>query len=149
MTIRSWFSGNRGDIDRAPGTGECASFAQSTGTQTALLDTVELPPIRRYSDDAPMETESEKIRRYQHQRLDESSDVEFWMSVHHHEDMDVDGEGEEPDVPPHPYPEMHEMHRARNRAIQVYERLRQEAVDRNDLDELDALERTYEWLHYV
>ena len=66
-----------------------------------------------------------------------------------HEDMDVDGEGGEPDVPPHPYPEMHEMHRARNRAIQIYERRRQEAVDRNDLETLDALERTYEWLHYV
>ena len=71
------------------------------------------------------------------------------MSLHHHGDMDVDGEGEEPDAPPHPYPEMHDMQRARNRAIRVYERLRQEAVDRNDLDELDALERTYEWLHYV
>ena len=66
--------------------------------------------------------------------------MKTWMSME---------KGEGPDVPPHPYPDMHEMHRARNRAIQVYERLRQEAVDRNDLDELDALERTYEWLHYV
>ena len=149
MTIRSWFSGDRGDIDRAPGSGECSSFSQSTSTQTALLDTVELPPIRRYAEDEPVETESEKATRYLHQRLDESSDVELWMSIHHHEDMDVDGEGEDLNAPPHPCPEMHDLQRSRTRAIRVYERLRQEAVDRNDLDELDALERRYEWLYYV
>ena len=82
------------------------------------------------------------------------------MQIHHHEDMDVDhmdvdggdevpAQAAEPDVEPHPYPDFHDRHRARNRAIRIYEQRRQEAVDRNDLDTLDALERTYEWLYYV
>ena len=155
MTIRSWFSGNRGDIDRAPGAGECAIFAQSTGTQTALLDTVELPPIRRYSDDAPMETESEKARRYQHQRLDESSDVEFWMSLHHHEGSEEDPASPmqvDSEAPPDQATQeaaLEDYAATVERARRVFWDRQDEFLQAGDYDGLDRFNSQYSWLDYV
>ena len=141
--IRSWFAGDRSDFDRQAGDGAHIDLPRTTGTQTPL----EMPAVGSFMY-GTTETESEKEARYRHLKMEEASDVELWMSLHHHDDMD-DESSEDLEVPPHPYPEMHDMQRARTRAIQVYERRRQEAVDRNDLETLDALERSYEWLHYV
>ena len=155
MTIRSWFLGNRDDIDRAPGAGECASFAQSIGTQTALLDTVELPPIRRYSDDAPMETESEKARRYQHQRLDESSDVEFWMSLHHHEGSEEDPASPmqvDSEAPPDQATQeaaLEDYAATVERARRVFWDRQDEFLQAGDYDGLDRFNSQYSWLDYV
>ena len=149
MTIRSWFSGDRGDIDRAPGSGECSNVARSTGTQTALLDTIELPPIRRYSEDEPMETESEKAIRYRHQRLDESSDVEYWMSIHHHEDsepMDVDSEGR---TNPSFELEAEELAVQAGNARRAYYLRRDDLLAANDYEGLERLDRDYSWLDFV
>ena len=131
-----------------------AGGVRNSGTQTDL----EAPPLESSSGES--ESDSTRRERYRHLSMDETSNPDLWMEVHHHGDMDADhmdvdggsevlSQGAQPDVEPHPYPEYHDMHRARNRAIRRYELLRQEAVDRNDLDELDALERTYEWLYYV
>ena len=141
--IRSWFAGDRSDFDRQAGDGAHIDLPRTTGTQTP----VEMPAVGNFMY-GNTETESEKVARYRHLKMEEASDVELWMSLHHHDDMD-DESSEDLEVPPHPYPEMHDMQRARTRAIRVYERRRQEAVDRNDLEELDALERSFEWLHYV
>ena len=141
--IRSWFAGDRSDFDRQAEGGAHADLPRSTGTQTPL----EMPAVGSFMFGST-ETESEKVARYRHLKMEEASDVELWMSLHHHDDMD-DESSEDLEVPPHPYPEMHDMQRARTRAIRVYERRRQEAVDRNDLEALDALERSFEWLHYV
>ena len=141
--IRSWFAGDRSDFDRQAGDGAHIDLPRTTGTQTPL----EMPAVGSFMY-GNTETESEKEARYRHLKMEEASDVELWMSLHHHDDMD-DESSEDLEVPPHPYPEMHDMQRARTRAIRVYERRRQEAVDRNDLETLDALERSFEWLHYV
>ena len=120
-----------------------------------LLDTVELPPIRRYSDDAPMETESEKAIRYQHQRLDESSDVEFWMSLHHHE-----GSEEDPASPMQVDSEAPPDQATQDAALEDYaataERARRLFWDRQDeflqagdYDGLDRFNSQYSWLDYV
>ena len=141
--IRSWFAGDRSDFDRRAEDGAHIDLPRTTGTQTPL----EMPAVGNFMFGSS-ETESEKVARYRHLKMEEASDVELWMSLHHHDDMD-DESSEDLEVPPHPYPEMHDMQRARTRAIRVYERRRQEAVDRNDLEALDALERSFEWLHYV
>ena len=156
-SIRGWFSGNPADFDR-PSTGiggdpTDAGGVRNSGTQTDL----EAPSLESSGDES--ETDSAKRVRYRHLSMDEASNPDLWMQIHHEDmdvdHMDVDGRGEVPDqgvgpdVQPHPYPVFHDMHDARDRAFRTYERLRQEAVDRNDLDTLDALERQYEWLHYV
>ena len=83
-----------------------------------------------------------------HQRLEESSDVELWQELHH---MDFENESSDDDATMGDASTNAEtaLIRARESAIRVYERRRLEAIDRNDLDELDALERSFEWLHYV
>ena len=140
--IRSWFSVNPGDFSR--GDGISSDALRNAGTQTDL----EMPAVNMNVDEK-IETRSEKEARYRHQSLEESSDVELWMELHHH-DMDVDEPEEaEPDVSAHPHSELYAMQSARDRAIRNYERLRSDAVDRNDLDEVDALERRFEWLYYV
>lgn len=142
-SIRSWFAGDRSDFDRRAKDGAHVDLPRTTGTQTPL----EMPAVGSFMFGST-ETEGEKVARYRHLKMEEASDVELWMSLHHHDDMD-DESSEDLEVPAHPCPEMHDMQRARTRAIRVYERRRQEAVDRNDLEALDALERSFEWLHYV
>ncbi len=100
-------------------------------------------------DEQQSEPESEKKRRY----LDESSDVELSMAVHHHNDMEVDeGIHNEPPTSSNLLnlgAQLRDMVAARDSARQVYEERRVLALERNDLDELDALERSFEWLHFL
>ena len=100
-------------------------------------------------DDPHEETRSEKLTRYRHQSLEESSDVELWMEIHHMEDMEDAVAPMEVEQEQHDDPAIQNMIAARDRARRVYEERRQNALDRNDLDELDALECNYEWLYHV
>ena len=115
---------------------------------TAAATGPEPMDVDEEQNDVCEETDSQKRARYMHQRLEESSDVELWQELHH---MDFENESSDDDATMGDASTNAEtaLIRARESAIRVYERRRLEAMDRNDLDELDALERNYEWLHYV
>ena len=111
--------------------------------------------VAEVQEEVTSEPESEKRRRYAHLELSEASDTELWMQVHHHSDMDVDeddlqqtpdvGVGMQLDLEP----QLQDMVRARDLALRVYEQHRQQALDRDDFEALDALERNYEWVRFV
>lgn len=92
-------------------------------------------------------SESEKRRRYRFPDLAEAADTELWMEIHYHADMDVDEDvrqqtastGAQLDLEP----QLQDMIRASDLAIRVFERRRQQALDANDLNALDAFERNY------
>ena len=46
-------------------------------------------------EDEPRESEEDRRQRYLHSTLSESSDVEFWMSIHHHSDNSSSEESEQ------------------------------------------------------
>eukprot|EP00434_Breviolum_minutum_P045067 symbB.v1.2.040330.t1/scaffold7117.1/size26037/2 len=109
----------------------------------------------RYSDDAPMETESEKARRYQHQRLDESSDVEFWMSLHHHEGSEEDPASPmqvDSEAPPDQATQeaaLEDYAATVERARRVFWDRQDEFLQAGDYDGLDRFNSQYSWLDYV
>ena len=165
--ILDYFGSGSEDLDRrrrveSGGIGGDASGVRNSGTQTDL----EAPSLENSSDmeverkmHAESETESEKRVRYRYLSMDEASNPDLWMEIHHHDNMDIDRGGEVPssmeesgagsaqassEVPGnqlHVEPNFEDMQRARNLAIHIYERRRQEAIDRNDLNALDELER--------
>ena len=109
--------------------------------------------VEEAEEEVSSEPESQKRRRYAHLDLSEASDTELWMQIHHHDDMDVDEDvhNEQPANvnPPGFEVQAQDMVAARGCARRIYEQRRLQALERGDLDALEALERNYEWVHYV
>ena len=148
--LRSWFAGNPSDFDRQSGSDAQFDLPRTTGTQTGL----EMPVVNRvmYED---TETQSEKVARYRHLNIEECSDVELWMSIHHHEDLE-----EEVASPMQVDSEAPAGHVARaateedfaataERARRHFWRLQNEYLEAGDYDGLDRFTTRYSWLDYV
>ena len=137
-----------GDEFQRPRHGDSSEQAE-TSPQTSGATALEVED----GEEIASEPKSEKRRRYRDLELTEASDTELWMQVHHHEDMEVDednnqhasGDGAQLDLEP----QLQDMVRARDLALRVYEQRRQQALDRGDMEALDALERNYEWVRFV
>ena len=81
--------------------------------------------------------------------LSEASDTELWMQIHHHDDMDVDEDVHNDQLtninPPGFEVQLQDMVAARESARRIYEQRRLQALERGDVDALEALERNYGW----
>ena len=79
---------------------------QKIGARTMPLGSPETEGSEEEDDEQDGEREEDRRQRYLHSSMDEASDVEYWMSIHHHNDgdsddpMEVGEESEEDHGPP-------------------------------------------------
>ena len=99
------------------------------------------------------ETQSEKETRYRHLNLEECSDVELWMSLHHHEEeevaslMQVDSEAPADHVAQ--AAAVKDYAATAERARRHFWRLQNKYLEAGDYDGLDRFIARYSWLDYV
>jgi len=152
--LRSWFAGNPSDFDRQSGGDAQLDLSKTTGTQTDI----EMPVVNRVMDEdaeTHSETQSEKVARYRHLELNECSDVELWMSLHHHESseeevaspMQVDSEAPANHVAQAAAVEDYAA--SAERARRLFWRRQDEFLQAGDYDGLDRFNARYSWLDYV
>ena len=80
---------------------------QKIGARTMLLGSPESEESEEEDSEQDEEREEDKRQRYLHSSLEECSDTEYWMSLHHHyeagdsdDPMEIDEEAEEEHGPP-------------------------------------------------